>query len=153
MPSSSARCLSVLDWKRDRSQSAFVCLESSNRRGVRRSRPARQRRRALTFFGPTPPEEWGPPRERAQHVVLSTAGAAGTAKSASELGGMDKLVEAAKKEGKLNVIALPPDWANYGEMLETFSKKYDIEINSASPKSRSGSCLFYSKNCPTLARR
>ena len=61
------------------------------------------------------------------------AGAAGTAKSASEFGGMDKLVEAAKKEGKLNVIALPPDWANYGEMLETFSEKYDIEINSASP--------------------
>src|SRR3712207_1570109 len=33
----------------------------------------------------------------------------------------------------LNVIALPPDWANYGEMLETFSEKYDIEINSANP--------------------
>ena len=46
---------------------------------------------------------------------------------------MDALVEAAQEEGKLNVIALPPDWANYGEMLETFSEKYDIEINSASP--------------------
>jgi putative spermidine/putrescine transport system substrate-binding protein len=31
------------------------------------------------------------------------------------------------------VIALPPDWANYGEMLDTFSEKYQIEINSASP--------------------
>jgi putative spermidine/putrescine transport system substrate-binding protein len=46
---------------------------------------------------------------------------------------MDALVAAAKQEGTLNVIALPPDWANYGEMLETFSEKYDIEINSASP--------------------
>ena len=46
---------------------------------------------------------------------------------------MDALIEAAKAEGELNVIALPPDWANYGEMLETFSEKYDIEINSATP--------------------
>ncbi|WP_199584481.1 extracellular solute-binding protein [Blastococcus sp. TF02A-30] len=56
-----------------------------------------------------------------------------TATSAEDGGGMDALVEAAKAEGELNVIALPPDWANYGEMLETFSEKYDIEINSASP--------------------
>jgi len=58
---------------------------------------------------------------------------AATATSAEDFGGMDALVEAAKAEGTLNVIALPPDWANYGEMLETFSDKYDIEINSASP--------------------
>ncbi|WP_347057661.1 extracellular solute-binding protein [Blastococcus sp. HT6-30] len=56
-----------------------------------------------------------------------------TATSVEEGGGMDALVEAAQAEGELNVIALPPDWANYGEMLETFSEKYDIEINSASP--------------------
>src|SRR3712207_8847449 len=37
----------------------------------------------------------------------------------------------------LNVIALPPDWANYGEMLETFSEKYDIEISSANPNGSS----------------
>jgi putative spermidine/putrescine transport system substrate-binding protein len=58
---------------------------------------------------------------------------AATAASAEDLGGMDALVEAAQDEGQLNVIALPPDWANYGEMLETFGEKYDIEINSASP--------------------
>jgi ABC-type Fe3+ transport system substrate-binding protein len=56
-----------------------------------------------------------------------------TATSVEDGGGMDALVEAAKAEGELNVIALPPDWANYGEMLETFSDKYDIDINSASP--------------------
>jgi len=55
------------------------------------------------------------------------------ATSVEDGGGMDALVEAAKAEGELNVIALPPDWANYGEMLETFGEKYDIEINSASP--------------------
>jgi ABC-type Fe3+ transport system substrate-binding protein len=58
---------------------------------------------------------------------------AATATSAEDLGGMEALVEAAQAEGTLNVIALPPDWANYGEMLETFSEKYGIEINSASP--------------------
>lgn len=58
---------------------------------------------------------------------------AATATSAEDFGGMDALVEAAQEEGTLNVIALPPDWANYGEMLDAFSEKYDIEINSASP--------------------
>jgi putative spermidine/putrescine transport system substrate-binding protein len=58
---------------------------------------------------------------------------AATATSAEDFGGMDALIAAAQEEGELNVIALPPDWANYGEMLETFSEKYDIEINSASP--------------------
>ena len=33
---------------------------------------------------------------------------------------MDALVAAAKKEGTLNVIALPPDWANYGEIIKAF---------------------------------
>jgi len=58
---------------------------------------------------------------------------AGTATSAEDLGGMDALATAAKAEGTLNVIALPPDWANYGAMLDAFGKKYGIKINSATP--------------------
>ncbi len=58
---------------------------------------------------------------------------AASATSLDDVGGMDALVAAAQAEGTLNVIALPPDWANYGEMLDTFSQKYGIEINSASP--------------------
>jgi ABC-type Fe3+ transport system substrate-binding protein len=58
---------------------------------------------------------------------------AATATSAEDFGGMDALVEAAQAEGTLNVIALPPSWANYEEMLKTFSEKYDIEIDSANP--------------------
>jgi len=46
---------------------------------------------------------------------------------------MAALVAAAKKEGHLNVIALPPDWANYGEIISTFSKKYGIGITSDNP--------------------
>lgn len=48
-------------------------------------------------------------------------------------GGLSALEKAAKKEGKLNVIALPPDWSNYGTIISTFKKKYGISINSAAP--------------------
>ena len=56
-----------------------------------------------------------------------------TATSAAGGGGMSALVAAAKAEGKLNVIALPPDWANYGSILKAFTNKYGITINSANP--------------------
>jgi putative spermidine/putrescine transport system substrate-binding protein len=46
---------------------------------------------------------------------------------------MNALVAAAKKEGTLNVIALPPTWANYGNILKAFTAKYGIKINSALP--------------------
>ncbi len=62
---------------------------------------------------------------------------AASAQSADDLGGMDKLVEAAKKEGQLNVIALPPDWANYGEIIKTFQSKYGITITSDQPDASS----------------
>jgi putative spermidine/putrescine transport system substrate-binding protein len=48
-----------------------------------------------------------------------------------------QLVAEAKKEGKLNTIALPPDWANYGEMMSTFSKKYGIPITNDNPNGSS----------------
>jgi putative spermidine/putrescine transport system substrate-binding protein len=44
-----------------------------------------------------------------------------------------ELLAQAKKEGKLNTIALPPDWANYGEIISTFSKKYGIPITNDNP--------------------
>jgi putative spermidine/putrescine transport system substrate-binding protein len=62
---------------------------------------------------------------------------AGSAKSAADLGGLDKLIEAAKKEGALNVIALPPDWANYGEIIKAFTAKYGIPVTSAQPDASS----------------
>ena len=56
-----------------------------------------------------------------------------TATSAEAFGGMAALEAAAKAEGELNVIALPPDWANYGEIIDTFGKKYGIKVNSDQP--------------------
>jgi putative spermidine/putrescine transport system substrate-binding protein len=46
---------------------------------------------------------------------------------------MDLLISAAKSEGQLNVIALPHDWLNYGEIISTFSKKYGITVNERDP--------------------
>jgi putative spermidine/putrescine transport system substrate-binding protein len=47
------------------------------------------------------------------------------------------LTAAAKKEGKLNTIALPPDWANYGEIMKAFQDKYGIKISNANPNGTS----------------
>lgn len=63
----------------------------------------------------------------------SSAKDAGKATTAADLGGMDALVAAAKKEGTLNVIALPKTWANYGAIMDAFTAKYGIKINDANP--------------------
>ncbi len=48
-------------------------------------------------------------------------------------GGMAALIAAAKKEGHLNAIALPRDWANYGEIMDTFQSMYGITVNDTNP--------------------
>ena len=62
---------------------------------------------------------------------------AAKATSAQDLGGLKALEKAAKKEGQLNVIALPPDWANYANIIKGFSTKYGIKVNSAQPDAAS----------------
>jgi putative spermidine/putrescine transport system substrate-binding protein len=61
-----------------------------------------------------------------------------TATSAEAFGGLKGLVAAANAEGHLNVITLPPSWANYGKIIALFEKKYPkIKINSANPNGSS----------------
>ncbi|MDF3342095.1 extracellular solute-binding protein [Mycolicibacterium septicum] len=74
-----------------------------------------------------------PPEKGAAGGNTDTGVKVAEATSAADFGGMDKLVEAAKAEGELNVIALPPDWANYGAIIKAFSDKYGIKVNSAQP--------------------
>ncbi|MEU7896590.1 ABC transporter substrate-binding protein [Nonomuraea sp. NPDC049152] len=50
---------------------------------------------------------------------------------------VERLAEAAKTEGELNVIALPRDWVNYGEIIDTFADKYDIKVNQLEPTASS----------------
>ena len=46
---------------------------------------------------------------------------------------MEELIAAAQAEGELNTIALPHDWANYGEMIETYKTKYGMKVNENNP--------------------
>ena len=60
-----------------------------------------------------------------------------TATSATAGGGMSALVAAAQKEGHLNVITLPSNWANYGAIMKGFTAKYGIKITDANPEGSS----------------
>ncbi len=53
--------------------------------------------------------------------------------SAAEAGGMDALIAAAKAEGTLTTIALPPDWCNYRGAIDGFKAKYGLEVNELNP--------------------
>lgn len=60
------------------------------------------------------------------------------ATSLKDFGTMDDLAAAAEKEGALNVIALPHDWSDYGEVIATFKKKYPkIKITELNPNASS----------------
>ncbi len=78
-----------------------------------------------------------PPEKRIEGEQTQSGVNAPEATSAEDFGGIDALVDAAKKEGQLNVIALPPDWANYGAIIKAFSDKYGIKVNSAQPDAAS----------------
>jgi hypothetical protein len=63
----------------------------------------------------------------------ASAANASTATSVAAFGGTNGLVAACKKEGTLNVITLPANWANYGTIMKDFTAKYGIKINDANP--------------------
>src|SRR5258706_11918804 len=67
-----------------------------------------------------------PPAPAAGPIDLKTAG------------GMDALVAAAKKEGALNVVALPDDWADYKDIKGTFFPRYGLQISDLNPDGSSG---------------
>jgi putative spermidine/putrescine transport system substrate-binding protein len=65
--------------------------------------------------------------------------AAGTGPAQSQTAGkLDALVAAAKQEGMLTTIALPHDWCGYGEVIESFKKKYGLKVNELNPDAGSG---------------
>ena len=48
------------------------------------------------------------------------------------------LLDAAKAEGTLSTIALPHDWCNYGEAIETFKTRTGLAVNEITPGAGSG---------------
>jgi putative spermidine/putrescine transport system substrate-binding protein len=65
--------------------------------------------------------------------ALALSAAAGGAFAQSQ-----ELIDAAKAEGQLTTIALPHDWCNYGEVIQSFKDKYGIEVNELNPDAGSG---------------
>ncbi len=55
------------------------------------------------------------------------------AKNVTEAGGLDNLVAAAKKEGKLALITTPRDWANYGAIFDAYEKAFGVKITVDNP--------------------
>jgi len=79
-----------------------------------------------------PPASAGAPS-----AAPSTAVAAKDATSAADMGGVDAVCAAGKAEGQVTLIATPPDWANYGQMITDFSAKYGIKVQSDKPDANS----------------
>jgi putative spermidine/putrescine transport system substrate-binding protein len=52
-------------------------------------------------------------------------------------GNFDVILKEATKEKAINTIALPPDWANYGEIMSTFQKKYGLKLTNDNPDASS----------------
>jgi len=77
-----------------------------------------------------------PAEEAAAEATEPAAEEAAAAAPAAE--GMEALITAAQEEGMLTTIALPHDWCNYGEALDTFKAKYGLEINELDPNAGSG---------------
>ncbi|HAJ38243.1 MAG TPA: iron ABC transporter substrate-binding protein [Chloroflexi bacterium] len=68
----------------------------------------------------------------------ATEAPAAEAPAAEVPAGMEELVAAAQAEGELTVIALPRDWCNYGEVIDSFAAKYGIKVNELDPNAGSG---------------
>ena len=74
-----------------------------------------------------------------QAATPGTSQAASEAPSGAGAGAEDPaLIAAAQEEGTLTTIALPHDWCNYGEAIETFKSKYSLEVNELDPNAGSG---------------
>ena len=69
---------------------------------------------------------------------VSIVGAACNDSTPSTPNGDSALVKAAKAEGTLTTIALPHDWCNYGEAIETFKAKYGLTVQELAPDAGSG---------------
>lgn len=72
-------------------------------------------------------------------TVVSSGGASAAttnfckATDLKSAGGLDALVAAAKKEGALNLITTPRDWAGYGDMFDIYEKAFGVKISVDNP--------------------
>jgi putative spermidine/putrescine transport system substrate-binding protein len=84
--------------------------------------------------GATPSPSAAEPSAPASAPAPASQGGESAAPSAD----LTALIAAAQGEGTLTTIALPHDWCNYGEAIETFKTKYSMEVNELDPNAGSG---------------
>ena len=63
---------------------------------------------------------------------------AATSAPSGSKGPSQALIDAAKAEGTLNVIALDPTWLNYRLTIDNFKQKYGLKVNELNPDAGSG---------------
>jgi len=88
--------------------------------------------------------------------AASAAGSPAAAKdatSAAAMGGVDAVCAAGKAEGQVNLIATPPDWANYGQMITDFQTKYGIKVQSDQPDTDSAGEIKAAKDLAGTGRQ
>ncbi|MET1231724.1 MAG: extracellular solute-binding protein [Candidatus Limnocylindrales bacterium] len=79
-----------------------------------------------------------PAASTAPSAAPSAAGSPAASQPAASADPMAELIAAAQAEGSLTTIALPHDWCNYGEVIESFKTKYGIAVNELDPLASSG---------------
>lgn len=97
-------------------------------------------------------------RQFLRDALLGAAGVASVGSVGSLLegsAGASTLARAVRPQaagGALNVIALPPTWANYGNIIKTFQAKRGVTVNSAAPDDSSAEELAAIKSLKGLSR-
>jgi putative spermidine/putrescine transport system substrate-binding protein len=77
------------------------------------------------------------PSRQARSVASRTVPWA-KAHSAAAGGGMSALIAAARQEGTLNLVGVPPYWANYAKIIKDFEARYRIAVHDLAPNAGSG---------------
>ncbi len=98
--------------------------------------------RACSGTGATPSPAASAPASAPASAASSEAPGSGAPSQAA--GGFEEfvpdptLLAAAEGEGTLTTIALPHDWCNYGEVIETFKTRTGLDVNELDPNAGSG---------------
>jgi putative spermidine/putrescine transport system substrate-binding protein len=69
-----------------------------------------------------------------------------------QFGGMANLIKAAQKEGTLNIIATPRDWADYGDAMDIMTNVFGIKISSDNPDGSSSQEIEAIKTTKNMAK-
>jgi putative spermidine/putrescine transport system substrate-binding protein len=88
-------------------------------------------------------------------AFLEACGNSSTSSTVDMTGPIDlqTLITNAKKEGGLQAVGIPPEWADYQEILDTYAKKYvpvDYKANAELSSAEEVEVFKKSKNHPSI---